>query len=74
MKSVVERLGTEDFPRLRIGVGPVPPGQDPAVYVLKPISKSHLKDYARAIDRAHEALEAVLRDGVEKAMNSFNAA
>ena len=73
MRSIVERLATEDFPRLRIGVGPVPPGQDPAVYVLKPITKSQLKDYARAIDRAHEALEAVLRDGLEKAMNQFNA-
>lgn len=73
MKSVVERLGTEDFPRLRIGVGPVPPGEDPSAYVLKAIPKSHLKDFKRALDRAHEALEAILKDGLEKAMNSFNA-
>ena len=73
MRSVVERLGTEDFPRLRIGVGPVPPGEDPAEYVLKTIPQSLLKDFKRALDRAHEALEAVLKDGLEKAMNQFNA-
>jgi PTH1 family peptidyl-tRNA hydrolase len=70
LKSVIAALGTEEFPRLRIGVGPVPPGMDPADYVLKRVSASRMEALAT---KAVDALEACLRDGLEKAMNRFNA-
>ncbi len=71
LKSVIEALGTPDFPRLRVGVGPVPDGMDPKDFVLKKQSAGRLKDLA---DKAAEALQAALTDGLEAAMNRFNAA
>jgi len=73
MKSIVERLTSEDFPRLRIGVGPVPPGEDAAAFVLKPIPKSQWEAHKNALDRALEAMESIFIEGLEKAMNKFNA-
>ncbi len=71
MKSITECLATENFPRLRLGCGPA--DGDPADYVLRPIAKSQQKDYEAMLDRAALALEAIVKDGLEKAMNGFNA-
>jgi peptidyl-tRNA hydrolase, PTH1 family len=69
LKSIIETLGTESFARVRIGVGPVPPGMDPADYVLKHVSADRLKAPA---EKAADAIEACLSEGIEKAMNVFN--
>lgn len=70
LKSLFEALGTEDFPRLRIGVGPVPDGVDPAEYVLRRIKDDRL---AALAEKAADAVEVCIAEGVEKGMNRFNA-
>lgn len=70
LKSVIEFLATDAFPRLRVGVGPVPERMDPAIYVLKKVSADRLEALA---EKAADALEACLSGGVDVAMNKFNA-
>ena len=70
LKSIIEALGTDGFPRLRIGVGPVPPGVDPADYVLHRVSASRLDALAA---KAADALDICLAEDLEKAMNKINA-
>jgi PTH1 family peptidyl-tRNA hydrolase len=69
LKSIIETLGTEGFARVRIGVGPVPPGVDPADYVLHRVAAGRLET---AAEKAADAVEVCLSDGLEKAMNAFN--
>jgi len=72
MRSIIERLGTQAFPRLRVGIGRPPGRMDPAAYVLQPFGRDEefLMDSAR--DRAVEAIECFLAQGVMAAMNRFN--
>ncbi len=73
LKSVLERLGTKDVPRLRMGIGPRSPGVDAASFVLGKF-RSEDKDAVEAmILRASEAIDMICRDGIERAMNVFNA-
>jgi peptidyl-tRNA hydrolase, PTH1 family len=72
MKSVVSAVGTMDFCRVRLGVGPNHEVSDLAAYVLNPMKKSELKDAAEMIDQAAQAVEVILKHGVAKAMNQFN--
>lgn len=71
LKSLIEALGSTDFARLRVGVGPVPEAADPKDYVLKKQSRARIEDLAA---RAAEAVAACLTEGLEPAMNRFNAA
>lgn len=71
LKSVIEFLGTGDFPRLRIGVGPVPEGVDPADYVLRKVAVERMGALA---DKAADALAFCIAEGLDAAMNRFNAA
>jgi PTH1 family peptidyl-tRNA hydrolase len=71
VKSIIETVGTEDFPRLRLGIGPVPEPMDPADFVLQKFSreeKARLEDF---IGRGAQALEACAQD-FERAMNEYN--
>ncbi len=72
MRSVVRSLGTTEFPRIRVGIGPMPPGVDPAAWVTSKPRAAERADFERGLERAREALETVLDDGIEKAMNRFN--
>lgn len=72
MKSVIEQLGTQDIPRLRLGVGPKPERFDLANFVLSNFPKSEEVVLKESLSRAVEALEVYLKDGLEKAMNRFN--
>lgn len=71
LKSVIECLGGEKFPRLRIGIGRSTHAETHA-HVLGQIAKSEATLYQEAVDRACDAVETMLRDGIEKAMNLFN--
>jgi peptidyl-tRNA hydrolase, PTH1 family len=74
MRSIIERLGTQDFPRLRVGIGHPPGRMDPVDYVLLPFThdEESLMDMTR--ERAVEAIEYFLAEGIMAAMNRFNAA
>ena len=72
MKSVIEQLGTQDIPRLRLGIGPKPEKFDLANFVLSNFSKADQPALDDALARAVDALEMILSQGLEKAMNTFN--
>lgn len=72
LQSIIESLGSEAFPRLRIGIGR-PPGQmRHAAYVLKDFSGDELDQLEIVFDRAVDALLSWLADGVDLAMSRFN--
>jgi peptidyl-tRNA hydrolase, PTH1 family len=74
LASIIEQLGTQDFPRLRIGVGR-PPGQKAAAnYVLKNFSAFDLELITQVFDRAVDATRVFLNDGLDKAMTQYNGA
>jgi PTH1 family peptidyl-tRNA hydrolase len=70
--SIIERLGTEDFARMRLGVGR-PPGQmTSADYVLRPFNKEEEEFLKNFLDKAGEAAEEFVVSGLDAAMNKFN--
>lgn len=72
VQSIIEQLGTQDFPRIRVGVGRPPNGMDPAAYVLQNFSKEEEAIFTPLRTRIVEAAECWLFEGVERAMNRFN--
>lgn len=72
MSSVIQHLGTKDFPRIRLGIGRPTSQMPPKAYVLQPFKKDEWKAMLATYERAAEAVEAVLTDGMDKAMNQFN--
>ncbi len=72
MKSVIEQLGTQDIPRLRLGIGPKPDKFDLADFVLSNFPQADQPALESALSRAVEALEMIFSQGIEKAMNAFN--
>lgn len=72
LKSMRSSLGTGDFYRVRVGIGRPPGRQDPADYVLKPWSSSERRELPLLVDRAADAVEALVRQGLEAAQNQFN--
>lgn len=69
--SIIERIATKDFVRVKIGVGR-DPEIPPEEYVLKKFAKSEQPVVREAVSRAADAVEAILSDGVQAAMNRFN--
>lgn len=72
IQSIIESLGTTDFPRIRVGVGRPPQGVDPAKYVLAEMRGAELDEFLSWCGRAAAAAEAVIMDGLDAAMNLFN--
>jgi PTH1 family peptidyl-tRNA hydrolase len=72
MASTIEQLGTNGFPRLRIGIGRPPGRMDPAAYVLQNFSKDEFKTLSEIIDRAADAALEFVMNGVNMAMNKYN--
>ncbi len=73
LADIQDRLGRSDFPRLRFGIGRPPPGEDPVEYVLAPFDAEQQPGLAEVLARAADAIESILGDGVQLAMNRFNA-
>ena len=73
LRDIIEHLGRDDFPRLRFGVGrPAHPGMDTADWVLQEFSSAEEKTLGARIEDAARALESMLFDGLETAMNRWN--
>jgi peptidyl-tRNA hydrolase, PTH1 family len=73
LKSIEGVLQRQDYARLRIGVGPAPPGMDDlADFVLDAFSKEEREVLADLLDPMSEAVESWLENGIEVAMNRFN--
>jgi PTH1 family peptidyl-tRNA hydrolase len=74
MKSIIQRLGTPAFPRLRIGIGRPPGRRAAASHVLQDLRGDELEFVNAVLDRAAEAIETFIQDGIVTAMNRFNGA
>jgi PTH1 family peptidyl-tRNA hydrolase len=72
MSSVIEKLGTQEFPRLRIGIGRPPGRMDPADYVLQNFSRTEIQTLSEILDHAEKAVFTFVTQGLNKAMNDFN--
>ena len=73
IKSIIAHLGTEEFSRIRVGVGDKPKNYDIADWVLGHFPKEQLDDVRAGIDKAVKAVPVVLDRGIEEGMNEFNA-
>ena len=71
LNSIISELDTQEFPRLRIGVGR-PNQSDTIAHVLGGFSYTEQEDIAEALNNASDAIEMVLSEGVDQAMNRFN--
>jgi PTH1 family peptidyl-tRNA hydrolase len=73
MKSIESRLGTREFPRLRIGIGRDERGKNATIsYVLSDFSKSEKEHLGQALERAENLIEEWGNSSLEKAMSLFN--
>jgi len=74
LKSIIQHLGTQAFPRMRVGVGRGDDRRDLADYVLGRFAADERDTVSAAVLRAADATEMFLSDGIERVMNAFNAA
>jgi PTH1 family peptidyl-tRNA hydrolase len=72
LDDIIQRLGSEEFARLRIGIGPVPDAWDPADYVLGRFTAAERPVVEDAIARAADGVECWVAEGIEAGMNRFN--
>jgi PTH1 family peptidyl-tRNA hydrolase len=72
LKSIIGLLGTNEFTRLRIGIQPEHPINDSKRFVLAKFPRAAKAEVEKVLDRSTEALHAILRDGVLKAMTVYN--
>ena len=72
MASTIEHVGTNDFPRLRIGIGRPPGKMDPAAYILQDFTRGEMKILSEILDRAADAALEFVLNGLDKAMNKYN--
>ncbi len=73
LRSIRAALGSGEFLRIRFGIGRPPGRQEPADYVLRPIPASLREDYAVQVQRAADAVIALISDGLVSAQNEFNS-
>jgi PTH1 family peptidyl-tRNA hydrolase len=72
LRSILEALGTQFVPRLRIGIGAPPPDTDLVTFVLSPFAPEERPIIEQAIERAADAVQVWMTEGVEAAMQQFN--
>ena len=73
LRSIIEQLGSSDFPRIRVGIGRPPPGREPTGHLLSKVGEVERERYDATLDLAVEALELTIAQGFEAAMNRFNS-
>jgi len=72
LKSIIASLNSDEFMRLRIGILPSHPVSDAKRFVLEEFSKNERADLEKILERSRDALHAVVRDGIDKAMSQYN--
>jgi peptidyl-tRNA hydrolase, PTH1 family len=72
LKSIIRLTGTQEFPRLRVGIGRPPGRMDPANYVLQNFSTDEEDVFGHLRERIADAIECWIFEGVEAAMNKYN--
>lgn len=72
LESIIATLGTKNFPRLRIGCGPLPQGISSVDYVLGQFTKEEESDLGRLLPQIAEAIDKIITFGLEKAMSLYN--
>lgn len=73
LRSIIERLGTNDFIRLRIGIMPEHPVGDTRDFVLQNFAKSEVDVVENILERSADAVRSIIKDGIDKAMATWNA-
>jgi PTH1 family peptidyl-tRNA hydrolase len=73
LEDIILRLGTDEIARLRIGIGPVEEGWNPADFVLARFRKDEITTINETISRSADAVQVWVRDGIQLCMNQFNA-
>jgi PTH1 family peptidyl-tRNA hydrolase len=73
LKSIINQLHTEEFPRVRIGVSGGHPGADVGAHVLSKFRGERLQAAREMAQKAADAVECVLREGIDAAMNRYNS-
>ena len=72
LRSITSSLGTRDYYRARFGIGRPPGRMDPAAFVLKDFSAQERKELPFALDRAADAVEALITKGLAEAQNEYH--
>ena len=72
MKSIVENLGTIEFPRIRIGIGKPKENEDKIKFVIGKLSNKTKEELEKGTTKAVEAVTEILKNGIDTAMNKFN--
>jgi PTH1 family peptidyl-tRNA hydrolase len=74
VRHLIDSWQTDDFIRVRVGIGRPPPGMDPADYVLEPFDGDERERVPGVVTRAADAVVAIVKEGLEPAMNLYNRA
>jgi PTH1 family peptidyl-tRNA hydrolase len=72
MRSIIQEIGTQSFPRIRVGIGPVADREEATRFVLSPFTEEEIPILEKSLAKAQEALEMILAGRIERAMNEFN--
>ncbi|MDQ5983028.1 MAG: Peptidyl-tRNA hydrolase [Eubacteriales bacterium SKADARSKE-1] len=73
IKNIIELTGTDNFPRIKLGIGKKPAGWDLANWVTSQMPTEDLKKLQSAIENSYEALKLMVNDKTSEAMNKFNS-
>lgn len=74
MADIIYHLGTEEIARLRLGIGPLPPGVDAVSFVLNPFADNELEIKKKMLEKAGEVILYLLKFDIAKAMSIYNPA
>jgi PTH1 family peptidyl-tRNA hydrolase len=72
LRSLRQSLGSGEFHRVRLGIGRPPGRQDPADFVLRPFASAERDEVEVAVERAADAVETLLVEGLDRAQNLYN--
>ena len=72
MNSIIEQLGTEEFPRIRVGIGRPPGKMNSVDFILNKFRNSENKDLELILDKCADAVECFIENGIETTMNRYN--